>query len=97
MADQEARRDPNHNPAILGHSSTADPSETRRIIVTDGAMHTVNMGGVSPVTAYDNLVVTYPDGTTETYTYKSGTTSVGTTTLVYLDANKGSLSTVTRS
>lgn len=41
MSDQEARRDPNHHPAILGHSSITDPSETRRILVnSSGEMAT---------------------------------------------------------
>ena len=55
------------------------------------------VGDLTPLVAFDNVVTTYPDGTTEVYTYKAGTTLVGTTTAVYLDTTKGSISTVTRS
>lgn len=51
-------------------------------------------------TAYDYVSVAYPDGTTETYTFKtggSGGTTVATVTLTYTDSTKASLNTVARS
>jgi hypothetical protein len=47
--------------------------------------------------AFDNIVASYPDGTTENYIYKAGTSTVGTVVVVYTDSTKGSVSTVTRS
>lgn len=50
--------------------------------------------------AYDYVSVAYPNSTTETYTFKtggSGGTTVRTVTVVYTDATKDNLSTVTRS
>jgi len=43
MANQQARQDDSKFTALLGHSSIADPSETRRVLATDGALH------VSPI------------------------------------------------
>lgn len=46
---------------------------------------------------YDNIQVTYPDAITEVYTYKLGSTTTSTVTVVYTDASKASLSSVTKS
>lgn len=49
---------------------------------------------------FDYLSVAYPDSVTEVYTFKaggSGGTTVTTLTLVYVDASKASLSTLTKS
>jgi hypothetical protein len=99
MANQYPAIDPNTTrSAILANSGTGNTGlETRRVVATDGNLHVLNLGGVSPIKAFDNIVTTYPDGTTEVYTYKLGTLPVGTTTAVYLDTTKGSISTVTRS
>jgi len=43
MSNQQARQDDSKFTALLGHSSIADPSETRRVLATDGALH------VSPI------------------------------------------------
>jgi hypothetical protein len=40
MANQQARQDDSKFPALLGHSSISDPSETRRILATNGALNT---------------------------------------------------------
>jgi len=97
MANQASMTDPNQNHTLMGASGTAGTSETRRLVVDDSNnLHVTNMGGFVPTSSYDNIVVTYPSGTSEVYTYNSGTVAVGITTLVYLDANKGTLSTVTK-
>lgn len=97
MAKQQAIIDGNTTYAIIAHSGTSDTAETIRLVATAaGALTTDKVGDLTPILSYDNVVTTYPDGTTEVYTYKSGTTAVGTTTAVYLDTTKGSISTVTR-
>lgn len=48
---------------------------------------------------YDYIAAAYPNATTETYTFKtggSGGTTVATVTVVYTDATKENLSTVTK-
>jgi len=69
------------------------------IVVTAGTITAGTVKISDPLTpiAYDNIAVDYTDGTTETYVFNSGTVPQGTITLVYLDAAKGSLSTVTKS
>jgi cytoskeletal protein CcmA (bactofilin family) len=203
MANQYAAQDQNQVFALIGHSGTADPVETRRIVAENGAMWTsiqggtVNVGGTIaatvsgtvpvsgtvgvsgtiPVTGtvsaaisgtvpvsgtvgvsgtipvsgntaidgtvpvsgtvavsgtvpvsgtvavsgtqtvqvnqgtltaytslvnfvYDAVVVTYPSGTTDVFTFKTGGTAgsnVGTITINYTATNKGSVSSVIRS
>lgn len=49
---------------------------------------------------YDYISAAYPQTDTEVYTYKtggSGGTTVGTVTVVYTDANKTAISSVTKS
>ena len=49
---------------------------------------------------YDYIGVTYPDGVTEVYAFKTGGssgTTVGTLTVVYTDSTKANLSSVTKS
>lgn len=97
MVDQYAALDPNRHPALLAHSGTAnDDMETRRITAANGKLNVISFTGLISL-EYDNIAATYPDGTTEVYTYQSGTTPVGTTTVTYLDTNKGSLSAVVAS
>jgi len=51
------------------------------------------------LTEFDYVSVAYPSGDTETYTFKlggSGGTTVATVTVVYTDATKADLSTVTK-
>ena len=48
---------------------------------------------------HDYIGVAYPNGTTETYTFKtggSGGTTVATVTVVYTDSTKANLSSVTK-
>jgi hypothetical protein len=52
------------------------------------------------IPVHDYIGAGYPNGTTETYTYKtggSGGTTVGTITVVYTDATKANISSVTKS
>ena len=49
--------------------------------------------------AFDYVSVAYPDGTTETFTFKtggSGGTTVATITIVYTDSSKVNISTVAK-
>lgn len=65
------------------------------------AKRVVDVAGNSLVpTTYDYIGVSYPDSTTEVYTFKiggSGGTTVSTVTVVYTDATKANLSSVTKS
>ena len=59
----------------------------------------ISVAGSLITTDYDYIAVTYPVGTTEVYTFKtggSGGTTVATVTIVYTDATKTVLSTVTK-
>jgi len=61
---------------------------------------TILSGGKLVTVPFDYVGVAYPNSTTETYTYKtggSGGTTVATVTVVYTDATKANISTVTRS
>lgn len=62
----------------------------KRVAVVDG------MGLLSGV-HYDYVTVTYPNSTTDVFTFKNGGssgTTVATVTLVYTDTTKNSLSSV---
>lgn len=51
------------------------------------------------IPTFDYIVATYPDTVTEVYTYKlggSGGTTVATITVVYSDATKATLTSVTK-
>jgi hypothetical protein len=96
MASQQANQDKNKIFGLLGHSSTADTSETRRVVVDKYGGLGVSPNGLIR-DPYDYVTVGYPNGTTEVYSFYDGGTagdSVGTITLTYLDTNKGTLSTV---
>jgi hypothetical protein len=57
------------------------------------------IGGSLVKEDYDYISAAYPDSTTETYTFKnggSGGTTVATVTVVYTDATKENLSSVTK-
>lgn len=84
---------------VLGTLGTADVGGTALTLPISvdgltGAIHVKTLRGL-PFPTYTKGTVTYPDGTTEVYTLANGTIPVGTITLVYLDAAKGSLSTFT--
>lgn len=96
MANQDAIQDRNQFPGLIAHSGTADTAETRKVVSTDGNLHVKSFGALSAY-EYDNIAVAYPDGTTETYTFKAGTVPAGTISVTYTDSTKGSISTVVKS
>jgi hypothetical protein len=56
--------------------------------------------GLKPSVAWDYVVVTYPDATSEVYTFKDGGSSgivVGVVTLVYTSSAKTALSSAAKS
>ena len=62
------------------------------------ALDVIPMNSLVP-DGYDYVAVTYPTSTSEVFTFKtggSGGTTVATITLVYTDASKNDLSTVTK-
>ena len=54
------------------------------------------MSGFLPMKVNRQIAVAYPNSTTETYTYKEGSTTLFVLTVVYTDSTKASISTVTR-
>ena len=65
---------------------------------SDQAIRVKPVNVIVPET-YDYVAAAYPDSVTETYTYKSGGsggTTVAVVTIVYTDATKENLSTVTK-
>jgi hypothetical protein len=97
MAKQNAIQDDNWFPALTAHSGTAGTAETVRVVAgSAGDLFTHIVDQLLPST-YDNFIAGYPDGTTETYTYRLGTSTVGTLTITYTDATKGSIAAGTRS
>lgn len=55
MANQQARHDENRIPALTAHSSVTDPSETRRVLATDGSLHTTLTDGTNAVDIKNNV------------------------------------------
>jgi hypothetical protein len=97
----DASRDSNRIPSLIGSSNVgdrapvdvyADPT-THRLLV-----NTTITGASGLVTeAYDSITATYPNTSTEVYTYKLGATTVATVTIIYSDAvTKLILTSVTR-
>lgn len=111
-ATNSAHFDANQVPSItgvIGTLGTADVQGTAAplpfaVDPANGAQYTEVLSGTfaNSLTglvnfSYDNVVVTYPSGTSELYTFKTSTTPSGTITLNYTDTTKGSLSSVVRS
>jgi hypothetical protein len=69
-------------------------------IASKPVVRVTDVAGNSMVpSVWDYLKVTYPLGTTEVYTFKtggSGGTTVSTVTVVYTDSTKANVDTVTR-
>lgn len=66
---------------------------------TDNALRTYNLGTLVPE-SFDFVGATYPDTVTEVFTYRTGGASgtvVAIVTLVYVDATKDLILSVTRS
>lgn len=91
-------RDANRVP-LLGAASSTDGT-TPVVVEADPVTHAlVTVNGGILVRSYDYIGVTYPDGMTEVYVYKtggSGGTTVATVTIVYTDTTKANISSVTR-
>lgn len=98
----QAARDENRVPTIIGVDSTFF-STPKTVGVNNNHEMLVNstVKGMLVNVDYDYVGVTYPDTSTEVYTFKtggSGGTTVATVTLVYSDAGtKNILSSVTKS
>jgi len=60
------------------------------------ALHVKLSGSIVGVN-YDQILATYPDPTTEVYTYKLALVTVATVTVIYTDSSKANLLSVTRS
>lgn len=99
-----ARFDVNKRPTLTGVSNIdgespvtlwADPT-THALVIAGGS----SGGGGGIVTVpYDYISVAYPNTTTEVYSYYiggAGGTLVATVTVVYTDATKANISTVTK-
>jgi len=100
-----AKRDENRVPTLLGVSkidgesvviAKANPSTGGLVVEGD-----VNITNTLITVPFDYISATYPDTSTEVYTYKLGGssgTTVGTITVVYSDAGtKQIISSVTKS
>ena len=98
-----AKRDSNHVTASLGVQlddlTTTTPiviDQTNGRLLTSTIVTAVN-GGSLVNEEYDSIAATYPDTSTEVYTYKLGATTVATVTIVFSDAvTKQILTSVTR-
>lgn len=98
MSDQIAQHDGNHIPALIAHSDTGNQAETRKVVASDGNLHVLTLSSMVPGN-FDYIDAGYPDGTTETYTYKNGGATgvtVSTLTITYTDSSKGSISAVSK-
>ena len=76
----------------------SDRNPVKPLVGSDGYLIT-NTNNVLVDEKYDYVGVAYPDGTTEVYTFKTGGasgTTVATVTIVYVDATKEYVSTVTK-
>ena len=81
---------------MLASGTALSGAETVRWTATTDGYANVNARGLTeyPVSSYTNIAATYHSGSVDVYTYNSGTTPVGTITVTYTDATKGSISTV---
>lgn len=76
-----------------------DPTTKEAVMNVAGSMTATVTGGLD-IPSWDYCKVTYPDGTTEVYTFKtggSGGTTVLVLTVVYTTSTKDILDTITRS
>lgn len=76
----------------------SDRNPVKPLVGSDGYLIT-NTNNILVDEKYDYVGVAYPDGTTEVYTFKTGGasgTTVATVTIVYVDATKEYVSTVTK-
>jgi hypothetical protein len=58
------------------------------------AVEVVNGGDYTPFGKFDEIKVTYPNNTTEVYTYSLSSTNIGTITVTYTNSSKNNLLSV---
>lgn len=58
------------------------------------AVEVVNSGDYTPFGKFDEIFVTYPNNTTEIYTYRLLSTDIGTITITYTNNSKNNLLSV---
>ena len=68
-------------------------------VVKDGTVSLLKSGTVKVIDSlapyvYDTITAAYPSGSVEVYAYALGTTSLGSVSVTYTDATKGSISSV---
>ncbi len=63
---------------------------------TNSALQVRGVGGTLVSEKFDKVDATYPDAITEVYSYSLGGVGVGVVTVIYTDATKADLSSVTR-
>lgn len=98
---EDAKRDRNYITTLMGVDMTTGLLPTR--VYVDETTHrllvsAVVTSGLTPA-SYDYVGTTYPTATTETWVYKTGGaggTTVATIDLVYTDATKENISSITR-
>lgn len=85
-----------------GNTIDLDLEESEHADITANAKRVLNVdesGNFINLPSHDYIAVTYPNNTTEVYTYKSGGsggTTVLTITLVYTDTTKENLSSMAK-
>lgn len=102
MADERLKRDENHVP--VGAGITNDANQEIRMLRVDPTTNALEVGGAAldsiagfNIPKFTQILATYPDTSTEVYTYKDGSTTVGVITVVYSDAvTKSIISSVTK-
>ncbi len=93
--------------SIIGVQGTLGTADTKGTAYTlpfgvnpaTGAAYVQNLGTTIDSLApyiYDTITVTYPSGSVEVYSYSLGTTALGTISVTYTSATKGSISTVVK-
>lgn len=83
----------------LVDGTTPTIEATVRQVGSEGALVVSSGGGTLVSEDYDYIAATYPDGSTEVFTYKSGGSggsTVAVITIVYTDTTKKTISTITR-
>lgn len=96
-----AKLDQNHHPSLTA-VSTVDGETPIRLEadpLTGALLTQGSAGGTLVTTAFDYVGVSYPNATSEVYTYRFGGaagTVIATVTVVYTDTTKSSLTSVTK-
>lgn len=67
-----------------------------RYIEDSNPLPTLSIGSPLVNSKYDRIDVEYPTNTTEVYTYKNGSDTVGVVTVTYVDSTKERISSVVK-